>query len=192
MHHHAGSAPKRGTSVGAERSLSANGLGGTCLTPFLSRAANSLPLRRVLRTPAHFFSPARHTRNSQNRIDDETRVPRCHRLAPGSPAHPARHRLGHTTAPSSIDKHSVLPPTATSHRTFNLSLYPAKSYRVQAVSSSSTCATFCVAPNTAFRVSPNHPPRTRSLTLSSIVHGSLTGPSPARYRRAKTVFYLKA
>ena len=40
---HAGSAPKRGTSVGAERSLSGDELGGTCLIPFLSRAANSLP-----------------------------------------------------------------------------------------------------------------------------------------------------
>ena len=54
--HIAGAAPKRGTSVGAERSLSVSKPGGTCLIPFLSRAANSLPLRQVLRTPAHFFS----------------------------------------------------------------------------------------------------------------------------------------
>ena len=108
------------------------------------------------------------------------RVPKGHRLAPGGPAHPARHRLGHTTAPSSIEKHSVLPPisyTTSDHLSFIqpiLLTYTNKPCQVEYMRHVQ------MAPNIAFGCAPLHPPCTHSLTLSSIVHGSLTGPSPAR------------
>ena len=51
----AGSAPKRGTSFGTERSLSAGGTGGTCLISFLL-VPPSPPRLLVLTTFCSFLS----------------------------------------------------------------------------------------------------------------------------------------
>ena len=110
------------------------------------------------------------------------RVPKRHRLAPGGPAHPG------ATSPRThhgpiFDREALrAPPLATPYWTIHLSVSPAKSSRIhhRALSCSSTCATFCVAPNIPFECFLPHTPRTHSLTLLSIARGSLTGPLPAR------------